>query len=401
VQDVAAISAEGFRQVEVDLNLCGPDMDRLQECSREIAGWMRARGGYVDVDTSLSLRKPELRVRPDRERLSDLGVSLASVATTTNVLVGGEPVSKYKEGAEQYDVWLRAERTGRADREAIARMAVPAARAPGGTARLGSVVRLEEALGPNSIDRFGRQRQVVISSNLQGKDLSGAVEELTAHLREMNLPPEYRFEFLGNAKLLKESDANFAVGFLLAFVFMYMILAAQFESLVHPVSILAALPLTIPFAVLSLILLRTSLDIFAMLGLFMLFGIVKKNGILQVDYSNQLRAAGMGREEAILEANRTRLRPILMTTVMLVAAMVPMALGRGPGAGTRASMAKVILGGQALSLLLTLLVTPVAYSLFDSLGRWLRRWRGEPRAEVIEEVPVTVTRREPVGARGS
>ena len=346
---------------------------------------MRSQGGYVDVDTSIRLRKPELRIRPDRERLSDLGVSLASVATTTNILVGGEPVSKYKELDEQYDVWLRAEYAGRADREAIARMALPSATAPGGVARLGSVVRLEHALGPNTIDRFGRQRQVVISANLQGKDMSGAVAEVDQYCREMNLPPEYRYEFIGRAKMLKESDANFAIGFLLAFLFMYMILAAQFESLIHPVSILMALPLTIPFAVLSLILLRTSLDVFAMLGLFMLFGIVKKNGILQVDTTNQLRAAGMDRDAAILSANRTRLRPILMTTVMLVAAMVPMALGAGPGAGTRASMAKVILGGQALSLLLTLLVTPVAYSLFDSIGPWFTKWKkSSPSGDVLE-----------------
>jgi len=383
VQDVSAFQSEGFRQVDIDLNLCGPDMEKLQKYSSAVAGWMRERGGYVDVDTSLSLRKPELRIRPDRERLSDLGVSIQSVATTTNVLVGGEPVSKYKENDEQYDVWLRADWKGRADREAIGRMGVPAATAPGGVARLESIAHLETALGPNTIDRFGRQRQVVISSNLQGKDLSGAVVELTEHLKDMGLPPEYRFEFIGNAKLLAESNANFALGFLLAFVFMYMILAAQFESLLHPISILSALPLTIPFAVLSLIMLQTSLDVFAMLGLFMLFGIVKKNGILQVDYTNQMRAQGLARDEAILAANRARLRPILMTTVMLVAAMVPMALGQGPGAGSRSSMAKVILGGQALSLLLTLLVTPVAYSLFDSLSQWLARLRGKQQASVV------------------
>lgn len=373
VQEAAAFQAAGFRQVDIDLNLCGPDMEKLQTFSNQVAAWMREQGGYVDVDTSLSLRKPELRIRPDRERLSDLGVSLQSVALTANVLVGGLPVSLYKEFDEQYDVWLRAERTGRADREAIARLGVPAATAPGGVVRLESVVHLETALGPNTIDRFSRQRQVVISANLQGKDMSGAVEELRQHMIDMHLPPEYRFEFIGRAKMLAESNANFLIGFLLAFLFMYMILAAQFESLVHPISILASLPLTIPFAVLSLILLGTNLDVFAMLGLFMLFGIVKKNGILQVDYTNQLREQGLDRETAILEANRARLRPILMTTVMLVAAMVPMALGQGPGAGTRSSMAKVILGGQALSLVLTLLVTPVAYSLFDSLGQLLRR----------------------------
>jgi HAE1 family hydrophobic/amphiphilic exporter-1 len=387
VQDVAAISSAAIKQVDIDLNLSGPDLGKLQHYSEEIAAWMRGQGGYVDVDTSLSLRKPELRIRPDRERLSDLGVSLQSVSATANVLVGGEPVSKYKERDEQYDVWLRAERDCRDDAEAIARIGVPSTRAPGGVVRLESVVRLETALGPNAIDRFKRQRQVVIWANLQGKPLGGAVAELRDHLKEMNLPPEYGYEFLGNAKLMAESNNNFALGFLLAFIFMYMILAAQFESLVHPVSILTALPLTVPFAVLALILLGTSLDIFAMLGLFMLFGIVKKNGILQIDYSNQLRAKGLPRDEAILEANRARLRPILMTTVMLVAAMVPMALGAGPGAGTRSSMAKVILGGQALSLLLTLLVTPVAYSLFDSAGAWLWLRNSDKRVEPVAATP--------------
>ncbi len=380
VQEVAAISAAGFRQVDIDLNLLGPDMDKLKAYSDQVANWMRTQPGFVDTDTSISLRKPELRILPNRERLSDLGVSLQTVSTTANILVGGEPVSKFKERDEQYDVWLRAEAVNRKDIPSIARLGVPSTKAPGGVVRLESVVRFEDAQGPNTIERFSRQRQVVISANLDGKDMSRAVEELSAYMNGMELPPEYRYEFIGRAKMLKESNSNFALGFLLAFVFMYMILAAQFESMLHPISILAALPLTLPFAVLSLILLRTSLDIFAMLGLFMLFGIVKKNGILQVDYTNQLRDSGMGRDEAILEANRVRLRPILMTTVMLVAAMVPMALGQGPGAGTRASMAKVILGGQLLSLVLTLLITPVAYSLFDSMTQTWKWWVGSRSA---------------------
>jgi len=164
-----------------------------------------------------------------------------------------------------------------------------------------------------------------------------------------------------------------------------MILAAQFESFVHPITILLALPLTLPFALISLILLRTNLDLYAMFGLFMLFGIVKKNGILQVDYTNVLRAKGMDRNEAILEANHTRLRPILMTTVMLIAAMIPIALGRGPGAASRASLAKVILGGQTLSLLLTLLVTPVAYSLWDDLSRFWARLTARSQERPGEE----------------
>lgn len=392
VQPVAALSSAGMKQVDVDLNLIGPDMAKLQLYGEQIAEWMRQRGGFVDVDTSLSLRKPELRIRPDRERASDLGVSLQSIASTTNILVGGEPISTFKELDEQYDVWLRAERSGRADAQAIALQGIPASRAPGGVVQLGSLVTFENALGPNSIDRFNRQRQVVVSANLSGLDMSGAVDEITKYAASLDIPPEYHYEFIGRAKMLKESNANFVFGFALAFLFMYMILAAQFESLVHPISILAALPLTIPCAVLSLILLDTNLDIFAMLGLFMLFGIVKKNGILQVDYTNQLRDQGMAREPAILEANRARLRPILMTTVMLVVAMIPMAIGEGPGAGTRASMAKVILGGQALSLLLTLLITPVAYSLFDDMGQiasWMWRRKSRPSATPVPPLAAT------------
>jgi len=382
VQDVAVIDGGGMRQVQIDLNVRGPDMAKLQEYTDRIARWMNEQGHYVDVDTSLSLRKPELRLRPDRERLSDLGVSIQDVAATTNVLVGGVPVSKYKEGDEQYDVWLRADRGSRDDRETIARMALPSTKAPAGVVRLDSVVHFEDAQGPNTIDRFARQRQVVVSANLNGKDMGGAVAELAEHIKGMDLPAEYRWEFIGQAKTMAESNHYMAFAFGLAFLFMYMILAAQFESFLHPISILAALPLTVPCAVGSLILLRTNMDIYAMFGLFMLFGIVKKNGILQVDYTNQLMARGMGVTQAILEANRTRLRPILMTTVMLVAAMVPMALGTGPGAGSRASMAKVILGGQVLSLLLTLLVTPVAYSLWESLASL---WRCRP--VVVEEKP--------------
>jgi HAE1 family hydrophobic/amphiphilic exporter-1 len=218
---------------------------------------------------------------------------------------------------------------------------------------------------------------VTVQSNLTpGFALGNAMPELEAFVQSLDMPPEYRSEFLGEAKLMQDSNANFLLAFLLAFVFMYMILAAQFESLVHPVTILLAVPLTLPFALVSLLLLRTPLDVYAMIGLFMLFGIVKKNGILQVDYTNVLRARGLPRDEAILRANEARLRPILMTTIMLVAAMIPIATGRGPGAAARASMAKVILGGQVLSLLLSLLVTPVAYSLWDDLSRRVKRAGG-------------------------
>lgn len=266
--------------------------------------------------------------------------------------------------------------TGVAAKQAhTARLTVPSSKPGIGVVELGNVADFEEAQGPSTIERFSRQRQVVVSANLEGKALGDGVDDLAAFVKTLDLPADYRWEFIGQAKNLNDTMANFVIAFALAFLFMYMILAAQFESLVHPITILRALPLTIPFAILSLILLRTNLDIYAMFGLFMLFGIVKKNGILEVDYTNVLRSRGVPLDRAILEANAVRLRPILVTTVMLVAAMIPMAMGEGPGAASRAGMAKVILGGQVLSLLLTLLLTPVAYSLWDDLTvLFLRVW---------------------------
>jgi HAE1 family hydrophobic/amphiphilic exporter-1 len=193
--------------------------------------------------------------------------------------------------------------------------------------------------------------------------------------KSLDMPAFYNIEWAGRAKGLGETNTNFLIAFALSFVFMYMVLGAQFESFLHPITIMLALPLTVPFAILSLVLLREALNIYSMLGVFMLLGVDKKNGILQVDYTNTLIARGMPRDEAILEANRVRLRPILMTTVMLIFGMLPIALGQGPGAGTRGGIARVIVGGQALSLLITLLITPVAYSLFDDLGRkWVPGW---------------------------
>jgi HAE1 family hydrophobic/amphiphilic exporter-1 len=189
----------------------------------------------------------------------------------------------------------------------------------------------------------------------------------------MNLPPQYSMILSGQAKTMAETGKYFLIAFALSVAFMYLIIAAQFESWTQPIAILMALPVTVPFGLLSLVLFRTPMDLYAMFGLFMLVGIVKKNGILQVDATNQLRARNVPRQEAIIEANHTRLRPILMTTVMLVAAMVPIALGRGPGAGARASMAKVIIGGQMLSLVLALLVTPVFYALLDMWVSFTRR----------------------------
>src|SRR5438034_54363 len=355
VQGINPLASGGTRLSDLEINLRGPDLDKLQDYADRLMAGMRQLPGLVDIDTSLAVRTPELRLLIDRDKASDLGVNVQDIAATVQTYVAGEPVSKYKEGDEQYDIWLRAEPGKRRTPQDVYDLTVRSG--AGQLVRLGNLLRVREDLGPAEIDRVNRQRSITISGNLlPALPLATAVEHVQKVAAPLDMPALYSLEFTGRAKTLAESNANFGIAFLLSIVFMYMVLAAQFESFLHPVTIMLALPLTIPFALLSLVLLGEALNVYSMLGLFMLFGVVKKNGILQIDYTNTLRARGMARDAAILEANRVRLRPILMTTVMLVFGMVPIALGRGPGSGSRGSIARVIIGGQALSLLITLLI---------------------------------------------
>ena len=226
---------------------------------------------------------------------------------------------------------------------------------------------------PVEIGRYNRQREIVVYANLApGKVLGEAQGEIDGFMKGA-APAGYATEWTGQAQIMTESFGYLLETMVLSVIVIYMVLAAQFESLVHPFTIMLSLPLAIPFAMLSLLLTGQDFTIFSILGVFMLFGIVKKNAILQVDYTNTLRGRGLPRDEAILQANKTRLRPILMTTLVLVAAMTPVALGRGPGSASRATMAVVIIGGQTMCLLITLLLTPVAYSIFDDASQWFRR----------------------------
>ena len=364
VNDVSAFQG-GRRPQTFQVNLAGPELDQLAQYADQLILELRKVPGLVDLDTTLSLRKPEVQVVIDREAASDLGVPVGTVADTLRVLVGGLPISKFRDGDEQYDVWLRAEESYRSTTQDLYQLTLPSPKL--GLVKLASLAELVDERGPTEIERLGRERIVTVLGNPEGIPLGEAIARAEGILKGMKLPPQYSYVFTGQAKTLGETGYYFLIAFLLSITFMYLILAAQFESWTQPIAILMALPVTIPFGMLSLILFRTPMDLYAMFGLFMLVGIVKKNGILQVDATNQLRARGLSRHDAIVEANHTRLRPILMTTVMLVAAMVPIALGQGPGAGARASMAKVIIGGQMLSLILALVVTPVFYALLDML----------------------------------
>ncbi|MCA1682715.1 MAG: efflux RND transporter permease subunit [Actinobacteria bacterium] len=375
VNDVSPFQG-GARPQTFQVNLAGPDLNQLARYSDEMIKKLQEMNrkdptpGIVDLDTTLSLRKPEVQVIVDREAASDLGIPVQVVADSLRILVGGMPVTKFRDAGEQYDVWLRARPEERASTKSLNDLTLPSPRA--GLVKLTSLAKLKDERGPTEIERLSRERIVTVLGNPE-IPMGDAVGRAQLILKEMNLPPQYSYVLSGQAKTMAETGYYFVVAFVLSIVFMYLILAAQFESWTQPVSILMALPVTIPFGLLSLVLFRTAMDLYAMFGLFMLVGIVKKNGILQVDATNQLRVKGYPRHEAIVEANHTRLRPILMTTVMLVAAMVPIALGQGPGAGARASMAKVIIGGQMLSLVLALLVTPVFYALLDMWVNFTRR----------------------------
>lgn len=369
---VMPVGGFGGGEHELQFNISGPDLARLDEYSRAVADRLRSVRGAVDVDTSFSYARPEYRVEIDRARAHDLGVKVEDIATSLRTLVGGEEdITKFKDGDELYQVRLRASESFRDRREALEALTVPAA--GGRVARLDSVARVTEGLGPTQISRFNRQRNVQVLANMDGIPIGTLIAEADAAFKELNAPPEYRGGVTGRAKELGNMLREFMIAFLLATIFIYIVLAAQFESFVYPVSIMSVLPLTVPFAVLTLFLAGQDLTLFSIIGMFMLFGIVTKNSILQVDYTNTLRAQGMPRHQAMIEANRTRLRPILMTTLTLIGCMLPTALGTGPGSGTRRAMALVIIGGQALSLLITLLMTPVTYAYMDDLQEWARK----------------------------
>ncbi len=344
----------------------GPDLEQLEKFSEALRTRALAIPGLVDVDTSLNAGKPEVSVYLDRPKAADLGVSIADAADAIRLLVAGDQVTTFNDGGEQYEVHLRAEEVNRSSTDAIAGLPVPSSRL--GIVSLDNIASFAKSDSPASINRMGRQRQVTLSANLlPGTSQGAAQEQIAAAAAELNFGPEYRADFAGRSRELNRTATAFLTAIALSFIFMYLILAAQFESWLHPVTILLSLPLTLPFALLSLIIFQQSLNIFSGLGLLVLFGVVKKNSILQIDHANQLKDAGMNTHDAVVQASRDRLRPILMTTLAFVAGMVPLVVSNGVGAATNHAIGWVVIGGQTMVLLVTLIVTPVAYSLFDQM----------------------------------
>ena len=368
VQQVAAISGGGFRNADVQYVIGGPDLNKLTQYSEALLARMKTIPDVVDVDSTLVTGKPELRVVIDRARAADLGVRVGDIAQALNTLVAGQKVSTFNAGTDQYNVRVRAIGEFRASAEGLKRMIVSSAKI--GWVSLDNLVRVEEGTGPSAIDRLNRKRQVTLMANVKpGGSQAAVIQKMNDFAKEVKIDPSYSTGLAGRSKELGRAGYYFLLAFVLSFVFMYMVLAAQFESFIHPVTILLTLPLAIPFGILSLLMTGQTVNIFSGLGLLLLFGVVKKNAILQIDHTNQLRERGMDRLEAIIRANRDRLRPILMTTIALVAGMLPLTLSSGPGSGTNRSIGVLVVGGQSLCLLLTLLAVPVFYSLFDDLAK--------------------------------
>ena len=361
----ASIGGGGRGGSALGFYISGPEMGKLDEYSKKLVEKLKADDqNFRDADRSLELGSPEVRVIIDRDRAADLGVEAGDVAQALNILAAGQRVTTFSEGSDQYDVVVQSDEQFRRSRDSLREFTV--ASSNGGTIGLEKLVRLEEGDSPASIGRLNRQRQVTVSASVSpSASESDAIAAAQRYSAELNMEQGYRTGVTGQSKELQRANQSFMLAFALSFVFMYLILAAQFESFIHPVTILLTLPLSVPFALVSTLIAGQRLNIFSALGILLLFGIVKKNAILQIDHTNELRSHGMERYSAILQANRDRLRPILMTTIALVAGMIPLILGTGAGAATNRSIGVLVVGGQSLCLLLTLLAVPVFYSLFE------------------------------------
>ncbi len=369
-------SGEGQGGFAISANIMGPDLKQLADYSLKALEAAQHLPSLAEPKVMLSISNPEIHVAVDRRRAADLGVRMATIGNTLRLAVAGDDrISFYKEGQEQYPVKIRVLENQRRDAEEIGRLTVPS---PTGPVRIDNIAKIERGLGPSAVQRSNRQFTVMMTSDVApGHALDEASNDVRKMFAGLNLPPDMTFRLQGQSKILDETTANLIMAIGLAMIFVYMVLASQFESFVQPIVIMLVLPISVPFALFTLWATGRTLNLWSALGMLLLLGIVKKNSILQVDYANTLRATGMPLREAIVEACRTRLRPILMTTFAIIAGLIPTALGLGIGGGGRAAIAVTVIGGQSLCLFLTLLLVPVAYVKFDALEQNVlsQRWK--------------------------
>lgn len=360
----------GQRRTDLQYVVQGPNIEELATYAGEVVTRMRRSAGYLDVDTDIDIERPEARVEIDRERSELLSVDADEITAAINMMMGGADVAYLTEGGERYDIRLRAERSLNQDPRDILDILVR--NRDGRMVQIGNVVSVEEGIGPNVINHYNRQRAATLYANLgEGKPLGEALSEMEEIIRDV-LPPDslYSAEVAGTSKTFQESFQYLLQALLLAVLIVYLVLAAQFESFLHPFTIMMTLPLAVTGVFGGLAVTGLSLDIFSFIGIVMLTGIVTKNGILLVDYANQLRSAGQGRNEALLAAGPVRLRPVMMTAITTMAGMTAVALAFSEGAESRASMGVAVIGGMFSSTPLTLVVIPVVYTLLDDAVQW-------------------------------
>jgi HAE1 family hydrophobic/amphiphilic exporter-1 len=372
----------GDRSASIMYNIRGKDYGEINAAAGKIVSAMAAKGGYVDVDTTFRGGKPEVRVNISRDRAADLGVPVALIAMTIRTFFAGEKATDLTADGSRYDVLVQLDEKYRGRLDDVLNLKVRSV--SGQLTSLSNLVSVGTGEGPAKIERYDRMRTVAILANLEGKPLGDAVKEIDAAAKSA-VGPSLVGGWIGAAKIMQESFAELFSALLLAVLIVYLILAAQFESFLHPFTIMLSLPLSLIGAVGALLAAGMTLSIMSMIGIIMLMGLVTKNAILLVDYTNTLRKRGMSREEALLAAGPVRLRPILMTTTAMIFGMLPVALSLSPGGEMRSSMAVGVIGGLLTSMLLTLVVVPVAYSLLDGakdrVVAALRRRRRTPAAE--------------------
>ncbi|HYD48867.1 MAG TPA: efflux RND transporter permease subunit [Terriglobales bacterium] len=383
VEEVPHFSISGARNAQIMYAVRGPEIDQLHRLSRNLVERMRQAGGYADLAVSYETGKPEIALDISRERAADLGVPALQIGRTISALMAGIRATTFEEGGERYDVRVQVRPEYRDDPSKLDLVRV---RAPSGAlVPLRNLVSAHIGSGPVQIDRDSRTRAVTIYGNLDGKAAAEADEEVVRFGRELGISGEYELEAIGPTARLRETLAAIGFAFMVALLAMYMILAAQFNSFIHPFTIMVCAPLSFIGAFAALWLSGYSLDLMGQIAFLMLMGLVMKNGILLVDYTNTLRERGRPLREAVLEAGSTRLRPVLMTTVSTICGMLPVVLSQGDGSEWRAPMGLVSIGGLATSTLLTLLVVPVVYTLLDDAAMKVRRWLRLPAPVVLTD----------------
>ncbi len=370
------------------VNIRGEDISLLKRYAAQLKGEMYRIPGIVDLEVTLEHDIPEYRLVVDRERATDLGVNTGTVSRAVGILVGGQVATTYEDAdGDSVNVRVRLPEPLRREPSQVGLLRVAAPRGPGGIGLvpLSEVLRYSLSATPSEINRQDLTRQVVISANLDGLPLGEAMAKVREASSRMDMAPGYRVVFSGEGEDMLESFGYMGEALLLAVIFVYLILAAQFESFIDPLAIMLSLPLSVVGMAGMLLLTGDTINIMSLIGLILLMGLVTKNAILLVDYAKVLQRRGMERTEAVIAAGRTRLRPIMMTTLAMIFGMLPLALALGAGAEMRAPMARAVIGGLITSTLLTLLVVPVVYTVLDDFGLWIRRkWEGKPR------VPATV-----------